>query len=121
MSYETIRLTAASLRDSQTTRKAAARPPTEHHQHVWQGIEMQIIYQLDAYSFCDGYAHLEVQTFGRTSLPITETGYRSHFVPRSEVEDCGGPVSYVTAWLNHAAKSPAWKAAEADARQGRLF
>lgn len=95
--------------------------PTEHYQLTWRGIDMQIIYHPNAHCFCDGYAHIEVQTAGRTLLPITETGYRSHFIPRSEVDACGGPVSYVTVWLDHKAKSPAWKASEADARQGRLL
>lgn len=44
-------------------------------------------------------AHLEIVTADRSPHPISETGYRSHFCPRVEVEDAGGPLAYVTAWL----------------------
>jgi len=57
----------------------------------------------------------------RAVLPVTETGYRSHFVPREEVEALGGPVAYARAWLDHAARSPAWAAHMAASRQLSLF
>lgn len=47
-----------------------------------------------------GYtAHLEIVTPDRSPHPISETGYRSYFCPRKLVEDAGGPVAFVTAWL----------------------
>lgn len=42
-------------------------------------------------------------------IPITETGYRSHFLPDGIVEDHGGPEAYVLALLDHEADSDAWK------------
>jgi len=44
-------------------------------------------------------AHLEIITADRKAHPISETGYRSHFCPRELVEGTGGPVTFVTAWL----------------------
>lgn len=44
-------------------------------------------------------AHLEIVTPDRAPHPISETGYRSHFCPRELVEEAGGPVAFVTAWL----------------------
>ena len=44
-------------------------------------------------------AHLEIVTSDRSPHPISETGYRSHFSLRELVEDAGGPVAFVTAWL----------------------
>jgi|TARA_R100000935_G_scaffold57366_1_gene91167 hypothetical protein len=44
-------------------------------------------------------AHLEIVTADRAAHPISETGYRSHFCPREQVEEAGGPVAFVTAWL----------------------
>jgi hypothetical protein len=44
-------------------------------------------------------AHLEIITADRSSHPISETGYRSHFCPRELVEEAGGAVAFVTAWL----------------------
>lgn len=40
--------------------------------------------------------------FGRTTCkphPISETGYRSHFVHPQHIEEEGGPVAHVQAWL----------------------
>lgn len=71
----------------------------------------------------EGYAiaHLEIIADNRAVLPVTETSYRSHFVPREVVEVLGGPVAYVRAWLDHEAQSPAWKAHRAASRQLSLF
>lgn len=44
-------------------------------------------------------AHLEIVTEDRRPHPISETGYRSHFIARQRVEEAGGPVAYVTLWL----------------------
>jgi hypothetical protein len=44
-------------------------------------------------------AHLEIVTADRRPHPISETGYRSHFCPRELVEEAGGPVAFVMAWL----------------------
>jgi hypothetical protein len=44
-------------------------------------------------------AHLEIVTADRSPHPISETGYRSHFCSREQVEDAGGPVGFVMAWL----------------------
>lgn len=43
--------------------------------------------------------HLELVSGDGKPHPISETGYRSHFVPRQEVEKAGGPVDYTLAWL----------------------
>ncbi len=47
-------------------------------------------------------AHLEIVTSDRKPHPISQTGYRSHFCPRELVEDAGGPVAFVSAWLDRA-------------------
>ena len=47
----------------------------------------------------DDTAHLEIVTTDRSPHPISETGYRSHFCPRELVEVAGGPVAFVTTWL----------------------
>lgn len=44
-------------------------------------------------------SHLEIVTVDRKAHPISETGYKSHFCPREQVEEMGGPVAFVTAWL----------------------
>jgi hypothetical protein len=53
--------------------------------------------------------HLEVQSKTGDPLPVSETGCKSHFLPRKAVEDFGGPVKNVTAWLVHEARTPVWQ------------
>jgi len=95
---------------------------TDHHIE-WQGIAL-LIKWCPAWLGNDAHysiAHLELIADNRTVLPVTETGYRSHFVPREEVEALGGPVAYARAWLDHAAKSSEWQAHKAASRQLSLF
>ena len=56
--------------------------------------------------------HVELMTEPRTPLPVTETGYRSHFMPYGTVESHGGAVAFVTAWLEHDAKRAGWSGAQ---------
>ena len=92
---------------------------------IWRGINIRI-------SFTPGYintvkeiygfsmAHLEI-TSNNQELPITETGYKSHFISAEIIEAGGGPVSYVRAWLDHEAQSPSWIKKEEAAKQMSLF
>ena len=66
-------------------------------------------------------AHLEITSKNKEELPITETGYRSHFLPEEEVNAKGSPIAYVRAWLDHAALSPSWIKKEEAAKQMSLF
>jgi hypothetical protein len=102
--------------------KGSGKPPTEHHPLNWRGITMQVIYRPRAYGGDMPYDHIEVQTDEhRQPLPISETGYRSLFLPSGEVENSGGPVVFVKLWLDAKARSKTWKAIENERRQGRLF
>jgi hypothetical protein len=95
---------------------------TDHHMD-WEGIALLVkwcpswngenaIYQI---------AHLEIHTANKTPLPITETGYKSHFIDKEAVEALGGPLAYARAWLDEAAAEPAWKAKVQASRQLSLF
>jgi hypothetical protein len=92
----------------------------------WEGIALSINYAPDwSPSYKEVYgspmAHLEISSIDRQPLPITETGYRSHFISAAVIEAEGGPVAFAQAWLNDAANSPAWKAAKANRQQLSLF
>jgi len=68
-----------------------------------------------------GMDHIEVVSVERVPLPITGTGYKSHFISPEQVAEMGSPVDYVIVWLDHAAESAEWKKAEFEARQLSLF
>lgn len=58
----------------------------------------------------------------RAPLPITSTGYRSHFHAPGTVEALGGDVvAQVIAWLDEEATKPGWRAYVETSRQGELF
>lgn len=79
----------------------ADKRPTDNvyqdHQINWRGQDIVV-------RWCPKWlggdtAHLEIMTLDRTPYPISQTGYRSHFCPRELVDNAGGPVAFVVAWL----------------------
>jgi hypothetical protein len=95
------------------------------HQTQWRGITLKITYEANWYNSTSAYrpAHIEIwvrQPY-KAALPITGTGYRSHFVDPDRVDQAGGPVAYVTAWLNAVASEKWWREYEAASRQVSLF
>jgi hypothetical protein len=88
----------------------------------WADIELLISFERN-WLGGDFVSHLQITSAGRhrTELPITETGYLSHFCSAAVIDDAGGPVAYVLGWLDQAATSPRWKAGEVSRRQMSLF
>lgn len=91
----------------------------------WQGIALSVSYEPNWLSMDREYAvaHLQISVVAqeRVPLPITETGYRSHFLSPAEIAEAGGAVEYVRAWLDYAAQSPEWRKRQEAARQLSLF
>lgn len=76
----------------------------------WQGISITVSH-CDSWLCDDGSVqHIELHAAGRTSLPVTHTGYRSLFLQgQSALADFNDdPVAYVIAWLDHEASSQNW-------------
>lgn len=88
----------------------------------WRGMLVQVSYNPN-WSGMNVIAHLEIETQEpvHAPLPMTETGYRSHFIGQGMVEEAGGPASFVWAWLEEAAKGKGWSIIEAESRQLALF
>lgn len=55
--------------------------------------------------------HIELHSENRLALLVTETGYRSHFIPIGSVEQEGRAVAYVIAWLDFEAERTRWSGA----------
>ena len=70
-----------------------------------------------------GQDHIEVESVApkKAPLPITETGYRSHFMSPLDLVNDGGPVTLVTAWLDREARGKDWQKRQAVRQQGDLF
>lgn len=105
----------------------------ENERHIataiidWQGITLSVSYEADWLSMGwqgdRAVAHLQLQSITpeRAPLPVTETGYRSHFIHPSEIDAAGGPVAFAIAWLDHASQDKAWRAVQINGRQLSLF
>lgn len=85
----------------------------------WRGIAIEVNYVKRSFA---GHAHLEliVRTEG-AEIPVTETGYRSHFLPPGHVEAAGGPAQFVSRWLDDEALKPEWRKKQDASRQLDLF
>jgi hypothetical protein len=66
-----------------------------------------------------GYWHIELRCADQ--LPVTQTGYRSIFVPQADFADETAIKDFVTRLLDEAAVSPAWQAYLVASRQLTLF
>lgn len=94
--------------------------PQTHRFH-WQGIEIEAVYTPLKWGVI---AHLEIRSVKpeRAPLPITSTGYRSHFHTPGTIEAHGGDVTaQVIAWLDEEATKPEWRQQAEASRQGELF
>ena len=92
----------------------------EFSQIDWRGMHINIRYERNFLSL--GRCHLEIESVPeRTPMPISETGFLSHFSDQAAVEAAGGPVVYVRAALDEAAKGRVWKDRQTATRQLALF
>jgi len=84
----------------------------------WRRILIQITFEKQR--FVD---HIQIETLEpfRAPLPITETGYRSHFLSKDVIERACGPDTYVLDWLEFAATRQGWIEQEAAIRQYALI
>ncbi len=101
-------------------------PDIETYRFNWSGYLIEVRYVADWLKSCRSWmpvSHIEVTTIDppRVPLPITETGYKSHFLHPSVIDAEGGPEAYVRQWLNATAQSPDWQEQEAASRQMSLF
>jgi hypothetical protein len=81
----------------------------EQHKITWRGIALTITFKPDWLNVAD---HIELETEERVPLPVTETGYRSHFMQVGSVMAHGGAVAFVIDWLDFEAKRMGWSGAQ---------
>jgi hypothetical protein len=85
---------------------------------TWRGIGLNIIHTTNYFA---GIDHIEINSENRVPFPVSATGYKSHFLHGDGLQGHPCAVEYILAWLEHEAKSKAWKAQESASRQGSLF
>jgi len=98
----------------------------ETHAATWQGIALEIRHCPCWFASArDDFVtqHIEIRSAGKAALPITQTGYRSHFVngEAALAEFDNNPVAFVLWWLDEAAKSIEWTREVEASRQLTMF
>lgn len=94
---------------------------TQIHKLKWQDIEIEVTYKPLEF---DMIAWLEIKSASPKAapLPITETGYLSHYHQPGHIEAQGGDVvAFVIAWLDEEANKPEWQQYSEAIRQYDLF
>ena len=104
-----------------------ASPRKSRYEITWrnpvtnQDVRIRITHARDYLS--TGNDHIEVESIApkKAPLPITETGYRSHFLSPLDLINAGGAVTFVEAWIAAECKGKAWTKSATAAAQGDLF
>ena len=77
----------------------------EQHHITWRNIDIEITFTPEKFGMAE---HIELRTANQEELPVTETGYRSHFARQGTINAHGGAVAFVAAWLDHEATRSGW-------------
>lgn len=87
----------------------------------WNGVTISVRHKSNWLG--TGFDHLEIISVNPESapLPITATGYRSHFLHPGELEPYGNAKAFVLAWLDAMAEGDEWRAHLEQSRQLSLF
>ncbi len=67
---------------------------------TWRGITIEVTH-VSGY-LASHLDHIAVETKPRTPLPITQTGYRSHFIDPEDLTEYEGAGDFVRFWLDSA-------------------
>jgi len=70
-----------------------------------------------------GTDHIEIHVIApkKAVIPLTDTGYRSHFIDGEQLKEAGGVRSFVEQWLAAESHSKEWQNKDLARQQGDLF
>lgn len=85
---------------------------------LWNGIKIMVTHTPNRFGVVD---HIELHSEDHQRLPVTETGYRSHWIYEDQLEPYGSALTFVQDWLDTEASSPAWRAYVEASKQLDLF
>lgn len=110
---------APTKKTTPTAKKAAPRKTVQRF--TWRGVEMTASHEPNYIS--DGWTHIALRVIKPKGkpVPITDTGFRSHFLDEDEVVEAGGAAAFFRAWLDREAESKAYRLALAKWQQLDLF
>ncbi|MGQ0672819.1 MAG: hypothetical protein ACT4N2_08085 [Hyphomicrobium sp.] len=96
-------------------------PRTTTVRFTWNDVVLSVRHQPDYIS--KGWDHIELRVVAPKGaiVPITNTGYLSHFLIPAEFKLAGGPLAFFSAWLDRESKTKRWRMADLKSRQLSLF
>lgn len=87
--------------------------------YVWQGRDILVSYKPHEFINMD---HIEIRSKDGLPLPITATGYHSHFTPaQSSSMTSEEVIGLITGWLDEMEQSSDWQKYLMNSRQLDLF
>ncbi len=88
---------------------------------TWEHVRYRVRHTPDY--IIKGTDHVEVVVISpkKEPLPITETGYLSHFVTDGSCPGIDDAISFVTTWIEREAKTKRWQKLDQKRRQLDLF
>ncbi len=115
MSIVVERLPRRKAKPVKAKRQPASRIRT------WEHVRYRVRHTPDY--LIKGTDHIEVVVISpkKEPLPITETGYLSHFVTDGSCPGITEAVALFTAWIEREAKTPRWQKLDQKRRQLDLF
>lgn len=121
MTSKTNKKTAARKSATKTKKARTSTPKPSAQKLVWRHVTCRIRHTPNYLS--QGWSHIEiiVLTPKGAPIPITDTGYRSHFLDEDQLAAAGGPAKFFLDWLEREATTKAWARMEARWRQLELF
>ncbi len=87
---------------------------------IWRDHHIKVRFNPDHY-VDENYHFCHIEVWCGKPLPITESGYRSHFTSISDLDGYESAEAFVLAWLDHEAQKPEWIAHELSSKQMVLF
>ena len=83
----------------------------------WEGIKIAVSHKANWLN--TDYDHIELRADEK--LPVTETGYQSHFIASAELALFNNLEDFVRQWMDEAATSNEWQKHLTDSQQLSLF
>ncbi len=104
-------------------RRAVKHKAIEIHELVWDGITIQITYELHWSTVLDDVACILFRTIvpGGAALPISDEGTYVHYTSRAVIRDAGGITHFVREFLDDAAAIVDWERHKLKLAQLSLF
>ena len=74
---------------------------------IWNGLDIRVTLSREKEPSYINFVHIEIRC--KEPLPMTNTGYRSHFMQAEAFAEYESLEAFITAWLEEAEQSKDWK------------